>query len=210
MDRHGVPNAMTLWFRHAALSLAAATALAGGGGGNPIGNPPTVVNPPGLSGQKLSFAYFQRCINPIFQTSLQINQGGLISTNTCAGSGCHDDANGTGGAFRVLPSAQLVDLANPANTADVIRLTEMYRNYYSAQGEVVIGAPMQSRLMAKPLLLGVLHGGGLIFPSDTDPNAQLIRYWITHPMPAGHDEFSSAAAGLFTPADIATGACNTQ
>ena len=63
-------------------------------------------NPPGAGGQKLSFAYFQRCVNPIFLAQLPITSGGSISTNTCAGSGCHDDANGTGGAFRVVATRQ--------------------------------------------------------------------------------------------------------
>jgi len=193
-----------------ALCAASALALAGCGGGNPLDNPPDVVNPPGVSGQKLSFAYFQRCINPIFLAQLQVNQGGVISTNTCAGSGCHDNASGTGGAFRVVPSASAVDLTNPANTPDVIRTSDMFKNFYSAQGEVIPGAPLQSRLLAKPLVLNVLHGGGLIFLNEQDPNVRLIQYWITHPMPAGQDEFSSAANGLFTPPDAVTGACNTQ
>ena len=47
----------------------------------------------------LAFAYFQKCINPIFLAQLQITQNGVTSTNTCAGAGCHDTATGTGGAF---------------------------------------------------------------------------------------------------------------
>ena len=62
---------------------AAALAACGGGGTNPLGNPPLVDNPAGTTGQKLSFIYFQKCINPIFLAQLQINQGGVISTNTC-------------------------------------------------------------------------------------------------------------------------------
>ena len=31
-----------------------------GGGSNPLDNPPAVENPPGVGGQKLSYAYFQR------------------------------------------------------------------------------------------------------------------------------------------------------
>ena len=190
---------------------AAALALAGcGGGGNPLSNPPLVSNPAGLTGQKLSFAYFQRCINPIFEAVLPINIGGVISNNTCAGSGCHADATGTGGAFRVVPGAAVLDLSDPSNTPDVIRASDMYRNYYSAQGEVVFGSTTLSRLLAKPMLLNVLHGGGLIFDDPQDNNVRLIQYWITHPMPAGNDEFSSAADNLFTPADPNTGACNTQ
>ena len=120
----------------AAICVAAIALFAGcGGGGNPFGNPSNVSNPASVGGQKLSFAYFQRCINPIFLAQLQINVNGVVSTNTCAGSGCHDDANGTGGAFRVVPGAQAVDVTNPANTADVIRATDMYKNFYSAQGD---------------------------------------------------------------------------
>jgi hypothetical protein len=181
-----------------------------GGDSNPLDNPPLVQNPATTGGQKLSFVYFQKCIQPIFLAQLQINQGGVISTNTCAAAGCHDNVTGTGGALRLIGSAPPVDLANPANTPDAIRMTDMYKNFYSAQGEVVFGAPLSSRLLAKPLTLNVLHGGGLIFLSEIDPNVMLIRYWISRPMPQGQDEFSSAANSMFTPADPNVGACNTQ
>jgi hypothetical protein len=197
----------------AAVGLAALIAfvLAGcGGSGNPLDNPPSVQNPQTTGGQKLSFVYFQKCIQPIFIARLPVNQGGVISTNTCAAAGCHDNVTGTGGALRLVGAAQTVDLANPANTVDVIRASDMYRNFYSAQGEVVFGAPLSSRLLTKPLLLNVLHGGGLIFLSQSDPNVKLIQYWISRPMPQGQDEFSSAANGMFTPPDASTGACNTQ
>jgi hypothetical protein len=104
-----------------------------------------------------------------------------------------------------------VDLTNPANTPEVIRTSDMYKNYYSAHGEVVNGAPLNSKLLAKPMLIGsFFHGGGQIFAGDTDPNVKLISYWITHPVPTGQDEFSSAANVMFTPPDAATGTCNTQ
>jgi hypothetical protein len=197
-------------------SLTAATLVAallsgcGGGSGNPLGNPPTVQNPPATGGQKLSFVYFQKCINPILLAQLQINQGGVISTNTCASSGCHDNSTGTGGALRVVQSAQAVDLSDPANTADVVRTSDMYKNFYSSQGSTVIGTPLQSRLLTKPLTLNVLHGGGVVFADQTDTNAKLIAYWIGRPMPQGQDEFSNAADSMFTPPDPATGACNSQ
>jgi hypothetical protein len=190
-------------------AAALALMLAGCGGSNPLDNPPTVQNPATTGGQKLSFVYFQKCIQPIFVARLQVNQGGVISTNTCAAAGCHDNVTGTGGALRLVGAAQPVDLANPANTVDVIRASDMYKNFYSAQGEVVFGAPLSSRLLTKPLLLNVLHGGGLIFTSQSDPNVRLIQYWITHPMPQGQDEFSSAGNALFTPPDPNVGACNT-
>jgi hypothetical protein len=190
---------------------ACALMLAGcGGGGDPLSNPPDVNNPPGKTGESLSFAYFQKCINPIFLAKLTIVQNGVTSTNTCAGSGCHDSNTGTGGALRIVASAQPVDLADAANTPDTIRTTDMYKNFYSAQGVTVPGSPSQSRLFEKPLLLNVLHGGGQVFADANDPNVKLISYWISHPAPAGQDEFSTATDAMFTPADPVTGTCNTQ
>jgi hypothetical protein len=190
--------------------LAAVLAGCGGSGSNPFDNPSTVLNPAAPGGQHLSYAYFQKCINPIFLAQLTIQLNGTSSVNTCAGSGCHATATGTGGAFRVVPGAAALDVTDPTNTADVIRATDMYKNSYSAQGEVVNGSVTQSRLLVKPLLQGVLHGGGLIFTDLNDPNAKLIQYWITHPAPLGQDEFSTATYSMFTPADPKTGTCNTQ
>ena len=194
----------------AAVAALAVLASCGGSSSNPFDNPAAVSNTTVASGQRLSFAYFQRCVNPVFVAQLTIQQGGTTSTNTCAGSGCHASATGTGGAFRVVPGAQPLDVTDPANTPDVIRASDMYKNFYSAQGEVVLGSTTQSRLLAKPLLLNVLHGGGLIFASVDDPNAKLIRYWISHPAPLGQDEFSTASYSMFTPADPQAGTCNTQ
>ncbi len=181
----------------------------GGSGNNPFDNPPQVSNPALTTGQKLSFAYFQRCVYPVLIAQLQVNINGAVSTNSCAAAGCHDNVNGTGGALRLSP-ATLVDLANAANTPEVIRTTEMYRNFYSTQGETVIGAPAASRLLNKPLVRGVLHGGGFIFTSETDPNAKLFAYWISRPMPAGQDEFSAAGNSMLTPADPANGTCHIE
>ena len=138
---------------------------------------------------------FQACINPIFEKQLQNG----TAVNRCASGGCHDNVTGTGGALRLVQTPAMVDVLDPANTPDVIRTTDMYKNFYTAQGAVVIGAPTQSRLFAKPLVLNVLHGGGQIFPDANDPNAKLIAYWITHPAPKDQDEFSTATYSLFTP-----------
>ena len=193
---HRLPN-FRLPSRAVLASAAAAAAgvlllSACGGGGDPLSNPPSVSNPPGKTGESLSFAYFQKCINPIFLAKLNIVQNGTQSTNTCAGSGCHDSNTGTGGALRIIAAAQPVDLTDAANTPDVIRTTDMYKNFYSAQGVTVPGNPLQSRLFEKPLLLNILHGGGQIFPSEDDPHVQDIAYWINHPVPPGQDEFSTA------------------
>jgi hypothetical protein len=193
----------------AAALLAAMIAACGGSGSNPFDLPPRVSNPAQSSGQKLSFEYFQRCIYPLLQAMLPININGVVTTNSCASAGCHDDRNGTGGALR-LSAAVEIDLADPGSTPEVVRASEMYRNFYSAQGEAVIGAPSASRLLNKPLVRGVLHGGGLIFATEQDPNARRIAYWISRPMPLGQDEFSSAGSALFTPPDPGTGNCNTD
>jgi hypothetical protein len=191
-------------------AAALAAALAGCGGSSALDNPGDVQNPATSGGEKLSFVYYQKCINPIFLAQLRVNQNGVISTNTCASAGCHDTVSGTGGAFRVIGAAAAVDLASPANTPAAVRNTDMYKNFYSSQGSAIIGAPQQSRLLLKPLVATVLHGGGLIFENDQDPNAQRIRYWISRPMPRGQDEFSSAANTMFTPPDPNVGTCNTQ
>lgn len=193
--------------RLCSLVAAGLTTLAGCGGGGALDNPPAVANPPGSSGQKLSFLYFQRCVNPVLNTPLPIRINGSTTTNTCAAGGCHDNVTGTGGALRLLGGAAPVD---PTAAIDVVRASDMYKNYYSSLGESVVGNPEQSRLLNKPLVRNTLHGGGLIFETAEDPAARLIRYWINRPMPAGQDEFSSAANTMFSPADPATGACNTD
>jgi hypothetical protein len=190
----------------ASLITAATVLLAACGGGGALDNAPTLANPPGTTGQKLSFAYFQRCVNPVLNTPLPVNLNGAVSINTCAAGGCHDNTTGTGGALRLLGQAAPVD--QNALTADAIRATDMYKNYYSSLGESVVGAPDQSRMLNKPLVRGVLHGGGIIFENLDSREAKLIRYWINRPMPQGQDEFSAAANTMFTPADPSTGACN--
>jgi len=196
--------------RRTTLSIALLGTLAAcGGSSNPLGNPPLVSNPASTQGnQHLSFAYFQRCINPIFLTKLQSQ--GSATTNTCAGGGCHDTVTGTGGAFRLVAAAPALDVSDPANTPDVIRAADIYKNFYSAQGMVVVGDTSESRLVVKPLVQSVFHGGGQVFASESDPNIKLIKYWITHPAPLGQDEFSTATYTMFTPADPKTGTCNTQ
>jgi hypothetical protein len=194
--------------RAAALAASITAAALAACGGGTLDNPPDVSNPPPqATGQKLSFAYFQRCIHPVLNAQLRVVINGVASVNTCASGGCHDNATGTGGALRLTAGAQLEALAQ---TPDAIRATAMYRNFYSSMGETVIGAPDSSRMLNKPLVRGVLHGGGLIFENTDTPEARLIRYWISRPMPQGQDEFSPAAAALFTPADPTSGACNTQ
>lgn len=195
-----------------AMLVVAAVSLPGCGGSekNPVDTPPSVINDGGLPGQRLSFAYFQRCVNPILVAPLQFVQGGVVVTSTCAASGCHDDATGTGGAFRLRPAAQPVDVLNPANTVDVIRASEIYRNFYSAQAQAIAGLPAGSPIYTKPLLLNTAHRGGRNLLDELDANARRIQYWINNPAPAGQDEFSPATYAMFTPANPNFGSCNTQ
>jgi hypothetical protein len=176
----------------AGLALAAAL-LQACGGGSPLTNPPDVGNETVTGGQTLSFDYFQQCINPVFEELLPIP--GSSFTNTCAASGCHNNLNSSGGALRLITGAAQVPapFANP----EAIRTGEnMYKNFISAKGVTVISNPNDSRLITKPRLIGVaFHGGGLIFDNDADVHVQLFRYWISHPVPAGQDEFSTALSG---------------
>src|SRR5271154_2963759 len=149
--------------------VVAAALLASCGGG-------AITNDPVVSGNNLSFAYFEKCVNPIFLAQLQITLNGATTTNTCSAAGCHAMATGTGGAFRIVPTAQPVDVKDPANTPAVIRAADIYKNFVSAEGEVVIGVPDQSKLLQKPLVLVFNHGGGKIFASTSDPNAEIIQY----------------------------------
>lgn len=204
-----MPYSMSLRLRLAGTGCCALVLIACGGG-NPLDNPPQVTNAPQPGGQRLSYAYFQRCVMPILEAPLPVRIGGDTVINSCASSGCHDDRNGTGGALRLRGGAAPTDLASAAANAEQVRTTDMYRNFYSAQGEVVFGDALASRLIAKPLVLNVLHGGGIVFDRVDDPNLRVLRYWIEHPMPQGHDEFSRAGDGLFTPADATTGQCNTE
>lgn len=179
----------------ALLALGALGALAACGGGNPFSNPEAIDNPAGALGQRLAFAYFQRCVQPVL-TSPQ------PGASACAAGGCHDSATGTGGALRLEAGAAQQDLAQDAAT---LRASAMYRNFYSAQGVAVIGAPDASLLLNKPRLAGVLHGGGLIFHGDDSEAVRRLAYWIGRPMPQGQDEFSVAAASMFE----ADGACKS-
>lgn len=192
--------------------VAIAAALAGcGGGDNPLGNPATVQNPAGSGGRTLSFVYFQECVNPILLTPITSSAG----TSTCASAGCHSNVSGTGGALRVVQGAS-VPVVVAGALPEALRETDMYKNFYSSQGVTVIGQPASSRLLNKPLVVGVLHGGGLIFDSDQDLFAKRMRYWISRPVPEGdpREEFSeTAAASMFTqtdPANPQTRTCNAD
>ena len=94
---------------------------------------------------------------------------------------------------------------DPALPPEQVRATAMYRNFFSAQGVSVIGSPAASLLLAKPRLLNVLHGGGLVLAADSEA-ARRIAFWIGRPMPPGQDEFSVAGLALLG----TDGGCRTE
>lgn len=159
--------------------------LAACGGSNPLDNPDDVANPASTEGRRLSFVYFQACVQPV----LAQPQAGATA---CAAAGCHDSASGTGGALRLQAAAAAED---PAQAPERLRASAMYRNFFSAQGVSVIGNPDASLLLAKPRLRNVLHGGGLIFSGESEATRRLA-FWIARPMPPGQDEFSPAGQAL--------------
>jgi hypothetical protein len=215
--RHAMTVTITARARRAGIRRLGGAFLSSGilvacGGGGALDNAPTLANATQVNGQTLSFAYFQYCVHPVLTTAQSVAGGG--STNTCSSSGCHDNTNGTGGALRLRGSAAeatlpATDPTTPGRTAavDAARASEIYKNYYSSLGETVVGSPDQSRLLNKPLVRGVLHGGGVIFATPDDAAAKTIRYWISRPMPQGQDEFGSAADSMFT-GTPGIGTCN--
>ena len=205
----------------AAIVLAGLAGCGGSGSGDPLTNPPLVGNAPGVTGQAtLSYAYFQRCVNPVFVAQLPITLNGVATTNSCSNAGCHANATGSGGAFRIIAGATpLVMTVVPApgvtgvtgSTTAEIQASDMYKNFVSAEGEVVINTPAQSLIVEKPLLLNVQHGGGRIFSSEQDPHVKLFEYWISHPTPAGTGEFDTSSYGqYFADADPNGSACLTD
>jgi hypothetical protein len=211
LDRQRLPEETMMPFRvkpHRVGVCAALISLAscGGGSGNGVlDNNATINNPPLNGGQWLSFAYFQRCVNPVLNA--RIANAGSSTTSTCSSGGCHDNVTGAGGALRLVGAAPVVSLVQ---SMDALRSSEIYKNYFSSLGLSRLGAPEQSAMLNKPLVRGVLHGGGVIFSNTNDAGAKTIAYWINRPMPPGQDEFSSAANTMFTPPDPSTGACNIE
>jgi hypothetical protein len=189
-------------------ALAGLWGLAGCGGGNGSGaldNNATINNPPLSGGQWLSFAYFQRCVNPVLNA--RIATANSNTTSTCSSGGCHDNVTGAGGALRLVGAATAQNLSQ---SAEALRNTEIYKNYFSSLGLSRLGSPEQSAMLNKPLVRGVLHGGGVIFANANDPAVKALAYWINRPMPPGQDEFSVSANTMFTPPDPASGACNIE
>ena len=148
------------------------------------------------TGSTLCYVDFQRCVNPIFEATLQ-GQDGQV---TCAGSGCHEtDPNtglptGSGGDFHVYPHAE-------SDTTGA----QMQYNFTSALGEADLVDPSQSKLLLKPSAsgrtAGVGHAGGNIFPTDSDACHVAIQTWISNRVA---DENDPNSCGFCVAPDLST------
>lgn len=115
------------------------------------------------SGLTLSCRDFQTSVNQIFDAD--------INGRTCAASGCHSVNGGSGGAFKIYPSATAGSL-------------QMEANYLAARAFTNLSSVPDSKLLLEPLggsqsIVGA-HTGGDIFPDTTDLNYIAIRAWIAN------------------------------
>lgn len=143
--------------------------------------------PLAASGQTLCAADFENCINPILDAALNGRAGQV----TCSASGCHDQAAGSGGAFKIFANAQ------PAST-------EMLANFFAAKAFANLDNPPNSKLVLEPLQgvssISGTHTGGDIFPDTVDACYQAIFDWMSLRVSADDD----ASCGFCTPVALAS------
>ncbi len=155
--------------------------LASGSACNEVKNEPQA-----QIGQSLCLADFEVCVNPIFDATLN----GRLGQVTCAASGCHDQAAGSGGAFKIFANAQ------PASN-------EMLANFFAAKSFANLDDPPQSKLLLEPLqgvtAITGTHTGGDIFPDTADACYQAIADWISLRV----DDSASQGCGFCTVAALA-------
>jgi hypothetical protein len=137
--------------------------------------------------QTLCIADFEVCVNPIFDGTLN----GRVGQVTCSASGCHNQAAGSGGAFKIFANAQ------PGST-------EMLANFFAAKSFANLNDPAQSKLLLEPLQ-GVFsitgtHTGGDIFPDTADQCYQAIFNWISTRV----DDRNSSGCGVCVAAALAS------
>jgi hypothetical protein len=139
------------------------------------------------SGSALCYADYQTCINPILDASIN----GRTGAATCSAGGCHSQASGSGGAFKIFPGAQ------PDSA-------EMLANYFSAQSFANLDDPPSSRLLQKPTAgrsaaIGG-HAGGDIFPGADDACHAAMLQWIANRV----DDPAAAVCGACSAPAIAS------
>ncbi|MGH8494835.1 MAG: hypothetical protein ACREVN_01720 [Gammaproteobacteria bacterium] len=138
------------------------------------------------TGQTLCVTDFEMCVSPIFDAVIDSSTG----QTTCSASGCHDQAAGSGGAFKIFPS--------PATGS-----TQMMANFFAAKAFANLNNPAESKLLLEPLQgtssIAGTHTGGDIFPGSGDACYVALHAWISTRV----DEETSAACGSCTPPDVA-------
>ncbi|MCH8958011.1 MAG: hypothetical protein IIA05_06795 [Proteobacteria bacterium] len=137
--------------------------------------------------QSLCIADFEVCVNPIFDGTLN----GSVGLVTCSASGCHNQAAGSGGAFKIFANAQ------PGST-------EMLANFFAAKSFANLDNPAQSKLLLEPLQgvssISGTHTGGDIFPDSADLCYQAIFSWISTRV----DDRNSSSCGVCTAVALAS------
>jgi len=168
--------------RPSAASIVLAAGLLMAGCDNTV-NP----QPVEASGSTLCVVDYEVCVNPIFDAALN----GRTGVATCSSGGCHSQASGSGGAFKIHPAAAT---GSP----------EMMANYFSARSFANLDDPPGSRLLQKPTAgrsaaIGG-HAGGDIFPGTTDECHAVIQNWIATRV----DDANASVCGSCVPVDVST------
>lgn len=115
------------------------------------------------SGSTLCVSDFERCVTPVLDASINSRTGPA----TCSAAGCHSQASGSGGAFKIFPNPQ------PGSSQSLA-------NFFAARGFANLDNPSASRLLTKPDADSVPHAGGDIFPSTADACRAAIATWISN------------------------------
>lgn len=140
------------------------------------------------TGKTLCVADFEMCVSPIFDAVID----GRTGQTTCAAGGCHDQATGSGGAFKIFP--------HPAAGS-----TQMMANFFAAKAFANLDSPADSKILLEPLQgqssITGSHTGGDIFPDSGDACYSTLLHWISQRV----DEDTSASCGACTAPDV--GSC---
>lgn len=130
--------------------------------------------------RSMCFDYYQRCVDPVFSTSITFN----ASTTSCTGSSsCHINPAGSGESFKINVGAPLVPAASFSSMASLG--APMYGNFVSTKGNADIGD-----LLTKPVDVGGTHGGGQVMDT-TYPEFKQLEYWTNNRV---DDPFASCSA----------------
>ena len=188
--RERAADAIDRWRRHIGLLLVAILGSLIAGCMQSADNSPVQG-----TGTALCYVDYQKCINPIFDAAFQGQApDGSFGTKTCSAGGCHSEASGSGGAFKIFPNAS----ADPTGQ-------QMQANYFSARAFANLDDPADSKLLLKPSAsgrtAGVGHAGGNIFPTDTDACHVAIQTWISNRV---DDENDPNACGFCVAPDLST------